>query len=140
MRGALALLLLLLAPLARAEDRPNVILVFVDDLGWADFSCFGNGDTETPCVDRLAAEGFGHQPPVAYRALAFLTEHGLAHRIRRLNAFAACDRTASSAYRKLAHEYRVASKDLVSLGLDAQFDFSLYWAILGTLARSVCPR
>jgi Fur family zinc uptake transcriptional regulator len=39
---------------------------------------------------RLAAEGFGNQPPVAYRALEFLVEHGLAHRIQRLNAFAAC--------------------------------------------------
>lgn len=39
---------------------------------------------------RLAAEGFGAQPPVAYRALDFLEEHGLAHRIRRLNAFTAC--------------------------------------------------
>ena len=42
-------------------------------------------------LDRLAAEGFGHQPPVAYRALEFLTAQGLAHRIRRLNAFAACN-------------------------------------------------
>lgn len=41
-------------------------------------------------LERLAAEGFGHQPPVAYRALEFLVEHGFAHRIRRLNAFAAC--------------------------------------------------
>ncbi len=41
-------------------------------------------------LQRLAAEGFGHQPPVAYRALEFLEEQGLAHRIRRLNAFAAC--------------------------------------------------
>ena len=41
-------------------------------------------------LERLAAEGFGHQPPVAYRALEFLEEHGLAHRIRRLNAFTAC--------------------------------------------------
>jgi Fur family zinc uptake transcriptional regulator len=41
-------------------------------------------------LDRLAAEGFGRQPPVAYRALDFLVEHGLAHRIQRLNAFAAC--------------------------------------------------
>ena len=41
-------------------------------------------------LERLAAEGFGHQPPVAYRALEFLVEHGLAHRIRRLNAFTAC--------------------------------------------------
>ena len=41
-------------------------------------------------LQRLAAEGFGNQPPVAYRALEFLVEHGLAHRIRRLNAFTAC--------------------------------------------------
>ncbi|HEY0213055.1 MAG TPA: Fur family transcriptional regulator [Paenirhodobacter sp.] len=41
-------------------------------------------------LDRLAAEGFGNQPPVAYRALEFLVENGLAHRVRRLNAFAAC--------------------------------------------------
>jgi Fur family zinc uptake transcriptional regulator len=41
-------------------------------------------------LSRLAAEGFGAQPPVAYRALDFLEEHGLAHRIRRLNSFTAC--------------------------------------------------
>jgi len=41
-------------------------------------------------LNRLAAEGFGKQPPVAYRALEFLVEQGLAHRIRRLNAFTAC--------------------------------------------------
>ena len=41
-------------------------------------------------LQRLAAEGFGNQPPVAYRALDFLVDLGLAHRIRRLNAFTAC--------------------------------------------------
>ena len=41
-------------------------------------------------LDRLAAAGFGKQPPVAYRALDFLVEHGFAHRVQRLNAFAAC--------------------------------------------------
>jgi len=41
-------------------------------------------------LERLGDEGFGKQPPVAYRALDFLVEHGLAHRVRRLNAFAAC--------------------------------------------------
>jgi len=41
-------------------------------------------------LQRLATDGFGHQPPVAYRALEFLVENGLAHRIQRLNAFAAC--------------------------------------------------
>jgi Fur family transcriptional regulator, zinc uptake regulator len=41
-------------------------------------------------LQRLAGEGFGNQPPVAYRALDFLVEQGLAHRINRLNAFTAC--------------------------------------------------
>ncbi|MFN3845035.1 MAG: Fur family transcriptional regulator [Paracoccaceae bacterium] len=41
-------------------------------------------------LQRLAADGFGNQPPVAYRALEFLVDQGFAHRIRRLNAFAAC--------------------------------------------------
>lgn len=41
-------------------------------------------------LKRLDADGFGAQPPVAYRALEFLVEHGFAHRIERLNAFVAC--------------------------------------------------
>jgi Fur family zinc uptake transcriptional regulator len=42
-------------------------------------------------LQRLSAEGLGSQPPVAYRALDFLVEHGFAHRIEKLNAFVACD-------------------------------------------------
>ncbi|SPF76777.1 Zinc uptake regulation protein [Aliiroseovarius pelagivivens] len=41
-------------------------------------------------LERLSEDGFGSQPPVAYRALEFLVDQGLAHRIRRLNAFTAC--------------------------------------------------
>lgn len=41
-------------------------------------------------LQQLAADGFGNQPPVAYRALEFLVEQGLAHRVQRLNAFTAC--------------------------------------------------
>ena len=41
-------------------------------------------------LDVLRAEGLGSQPPVVYRALDFLTSHGYAHRIERLNAFVAC--------------------------------------------------
>lgn len=37
--------------------RPNVILVFIDDMGWEDFSCFGNRAIQTEHIDRLAAEG-----------------------------------------------------------------------------------
>jgi Fur family zinc uptake transcriptional regulator len=41
-------------------------------------------------LERLAAEGLGSKPPVAYRALSFLVEQGFAHRIEGLNAFVAC--------------------------------------------------
>ena len=37
--------------------RPNVILVFIDDMGWGDFSCFGNEVAKTPNIDRMAKEG-----------------------------------------------------------------------------------
>ena len=71
MRRRTALLLLILAwfaslwpALTNAEDtvkRPNIILVFIDDMGWSDFSCFGNPDADTPHIDRLAAEGIAFQ-------------------------------------------------------------------------------
>ncbi|MEL6684978.1 MAG: transcriptional repressor [Pseudomonadota bacterium] len=41
-------------------------------------------------LDLLRDAGFGSQPPVAYRALDFLAEHGFVHKIERLNAFVAC--------------------------------------------------
>jgi Fur family zinc uptake transcriptional regulator len=41
-------------------------------------------------LEQLRAAGMSAQPPVAYRALDFLTRHGFAHRIERLNAFVAC--------------------------------------------------
>ena len=37
--------------------RPNILLVFIDDMGWADLSCFGNREAATPRIDRLAKEG-----------------------------------------------------------------------------------
>lgn len=40
------------------ENRqPNIVLVFIDDMGWGDFSCFGNQAVETQNIDRLAREG-----------------------------------------------------------------------------------
>lgn len=40
-----------------ATRRPNLVMVLVDDMGWGDFSCFGNRAAKTPHADRLAAEG-----------------------------------------------------------------------------------
>jgi arylsulfatase A-like enzyme len=36
---------------------PSFILILIDDLGWRDLGCYGSGFYETPCLDRLAAEG-----------------------------------------------------------------------------------
>ena len=48
--------LLLLPCLAGAGERPNVVLIVADDLGWADVG-FHGGPIDTPSIDRLAAEG-----------------------------------------------------------------------------------
>jgi len=42
-------------------------------------------------LDRLRATRSGAAPPTIYRALDFLLEQGLIHRLERLNAFIACD-------------------------------------------------
>ncbi len=43
------------------SQQPNIILLFIDDMGWADFSCFGNTDAETPAIDRMAREGIAFE-------------------------------------------------------------------------------
>src|SRR5215213_4136905 len=59
-----ALVFLLIAGVERtafavesAHSHPNVVLVLIDDMGWGDFSCFGNKEIQTTNIDRLAAEG-----------------------------------------------------------------------------------
>jgi arylsulfatase A-like enzyme len=44
------------APIAHGAERPNVIVMVADDLGWADVG-FHGGPIDTPSLDRLAAEG-----------------------------------------------------------------------------------
>ena len=37
--------------------KPNIVVIFIDDMGFADPSCFGNPLIKTPNIDRLAAQG-----------------------------------------------------------------------------------
>ena len=42
---------------ARGTDKPNILFLLADDLGYGDLSCFGSSDIETPNLDALAAQG-----------------------------------------------------------------------------------
>ena len=56
--GAGAAALMAASGVAQAHGKtPNIVFFLVDDLGWADLPCYGNGFLETPNIDRLAAQG-----------------------------------------------------------------------------------
>ncbi len=52
----LSCLLLLGAHLANAQP-PNIILIYMDDMGYGDIGCFGSTKNRTPVIDNMAKEG-----------------------------------------------------------------------------------
>ena len=50
-------LFLLSALLTAADSKPNIVLIYVDDLGYGDLGCYGSEKNDTPHVDQLAADG-----------------------------------------------------------------------------------
>lgn len=69
-----------------AANRPNIILVFVDDMGYGDLGCFG-GPGLTPNIDRLANEGirfrnFYVSSPICSPSRTALTTGQYPHRLR----------------------------------------------------------
>ena len=86
--GAVAVLTLAATPLA-AQDaaRPNILVIWGDDIGWYNVSAYNLGvmGYQTPNIDRIAREGalftdwYGQQSCTAGRA-AFITGSAGAHR------------------------------------------------------------
>jgi arylsulfatase len=78
----LAAVLLLAAPLA-AQDRPNILVIWGDDIGWANIGAYNHGmmGYETPNIDRIANEGamftdhYAQQSCTAGRASFILGQH-----------------------------------------------------------------
>ena len=57
LRLAFILTVLCLPSAKSCADSPNIILIFIDDMGWKDVGCYGNDFIDTPHIDQLAAEG-----------------------------------------------------------------------------------
>lgn len=54
---AFLVVLALSRPAAAQDRKPNIILIFADDLGYADVGCFGAKGFQTPHLDKMAKEG-----------------------------------------------------------------------------------
>ena len=55
---AVGLALIACATMAKAAERPpNFVIIYADDLGYADLGCFGSASNSTPHLDRMASEG-----------------------------------------------------------------------------------
>ncbi len=48
-------------PVEAQPDRPNVVIIYADDIGYGDLSCYGATKVRTPNLDRLAREGLIHR-------------------------------------------------------------------------------
>ena len=44
-------------PAQEVQRKPNIVILFIDDLGYGDLACFGNKRIPTPHIDSLAADG-----------------------------------------------------------------------------------
>src|SRR5436309_15826382 len=71
--------LLVPAIVVSAAERPNIVFVLVDDMGYADLGCMGAKDIKTPNIDRLASEGlkftdfYANAPVCTPTRTAFMT-------------------------------------------------------------------
>ena len=53
----LFLSLFLLTASGHAAERPNILFILLDDMGWTDAGCYGSDFIETENIDRLAKDG-----------------------------------------------------------------------------------
>jgi arylsulfatase A-like enzyme len=62
---------------AQTTRRPNILFIMADDLGYADLSCYGRRDFETPNIDRIAAQGMRFTQAYANSAVCSATRLAL---------------------------------------------------------------
>ena len=57
MKSILLLSALLFSTVQAQAEKPNIVVIFCDDLGYGDLGCYGHPSIRTPNLDRMAAEG-----------------------------------------------------------------------------------
>lgn len=68
-----------------AQDKPNIIFILADDLGYGELGCYGQKKIKTPNIDRLAAEGmrftqhYSGAPVCAPARCVLMTGQNLSH-------------------------------------------------------------
>ena len=61
---------------SKQNNRPNILLIVADDLGYTDLGCYG-GDIKTPNIDLLAKQGLQFTNFHTVAALCTYTKHDL---------------------------------------------------------------
>ena len=82
-RTTLFLTLLAFGLLIKAQDKPNILVIWGDDIGWSNISIYNHGmmGYQTPNIDRIAKEGamftdwYAQQSCTAGRAAFILGQH-----------------------------------------------------------------
>jgi arylsulfatase A-like enzyme len=80
---AVLALCLVISPASAAKDKPNILVIWGDDIGWSNISVYNHGmmGYKTPNIDRIAKEGamftdfYAQQSCTAGRASFILGEH-----------------------------------------------------------------
>ena len=57
MKSLIPLILFLFASFSAQSEKPNIVIIFTDDQGYADLGCYGSKTNRTPRLDQLATEG-----------------------------------------------------------------------------------
>ena len=61
----------------KGSAKPNIIIIFADDLGYGDLSCYGATQIQTPNLDRLASEGMQFSDAHAAASVCSPSRYGL---------------------------------------------------------------
>jgi len=114
-----------------AQEKPNVIFILVDDMGYSDIGCYG-GEIKTPNLDRLAKNGIRftqmHNTAKCFPSRATLLtglyaqDCGMSHKFEKFtNAVTLAEVLKSAGYRTLASGKHHSRESLFDRGFDRYF-------------------